>query len=1099
MTQLIIDGHEAVLPKNFACTVKRENSFFTKNGEYTYDITLRLDNQVNCQLYEFLNRLNKTDQIDTKRTATLIADGHVYTRGTEIVTRWTDETVTIQIVSGESELNYFIGQDLKIEDLDLGEVESDSECVFPVVRTSSGGYVNVERKVEKVAVLLTWSYKYTHTHTNDIAMPYLCDIVARILDALGYTVGTDQLKGGFFSRVFLVNTFRTREYAKMLRGWTVKDFLTEVEKLTGVVFVTDNVSKTCDIIKKTEFYTTASQFTIRNVTDAYEAEVQDDDSQEAEFASSNVSFDIPDHQWQKLMRLSKDLPTLETVEYNSLEELIRNAWPVDTIEGHEAEAAKNVILVDASTGRKYIRVVRHQTLVSGGSTLTSDTFFIMEVDQFPDVEREGAGATLELKITPAPMAHFIVDATGGELIDLGSSDGFWDYADFWIEEQDEEEGAEEEVSPYKSTIEETLRSAEKTESSAGDLYVAIYDGEDFNGFPIVYTDAYHASVMQMLYNGGKEYSPTAPEGALSLQWLDSSYFQGSYEIDTSKAVTIETYDPNVIDPRQVYVIRNKRFVCREVEEVITAEGRQAKWKATFYPITITDEALEKRWVLTNGTWDDGAAWLDDGRWNDGPSPSPEPSPSPGPEPDSMFTYALEAFDNVSIVKDSVTYNHLLHMYEEAKSQFYDGVSLNGLPLLYSQGNFPMVYNHYGSTQQRQQAFQKMVAWIFAMTLAELAPSKRNAFYQKAYDFWGAGKQIATYQHRFDSDTNVARLVGSAIWATMRDATKIPAMRTEVGGSTITYTSSSYEILVDTKPFMPAAPGPYLSDHDVNGRQGATPTYGESPGGYPVGDANADHNLVKDQQVYDYVVANYNLSTANAVLKQRTVQAIADKEYELPHLFGGSRTVTDPTYGTLTFNPVFGAHNLGVTISPTGAIANLVSAVAADCSRTRETLLHQQYGRRRPGQGATDGSAKSNSQERALVNYSIEEGDGHTTGYYNQNGDYIKRSDNTHIGDYVDYFQRKLSANSYPSGHSAYIWGVALILMEVMPDLADKIMKAANDFAMSRVIARYHWMSDTIHGRVIGSVMIPVEHALTNVNYASLLASAKAEYQALIAA
>ena len=26
---------------------------------------------------------------------------------------------------------------------------------------------------------------------------------------------------------------------------------------------------------------------------------------------------------------------------------------------------------------------------------------------------------------------------------------------------------------------------------------------------------------------------------------------------------------------------------------------------------------EKRWILTHGIWDDGAAWLDDGRWNDG--------------------------------------------------------------------------------------------------------------------------------------------------------------------------------------------------------------------------------------------------------------------------------------------------------------------------------------------------------------------------------------------------------------------------------------------------------------------------------------------------
>ena len=38
MTQLYIDGIEAVLPADFSIAVKRENPLFTKNGEYTYII-----------------------------------------------------------------------------------------------------------------------------------------------------------------------------------------------------------------------------------------------------------------------------------------------------------------------------------------------------------------------------------------------------------------------------------------------------------------------------------------------------------------------------------------------------------------------------------------------------------------------------------------------------------------------------------------------------------------------------------------------------------------------------------------------------------------------------------------------------------------------------------------------------------------------------------------------------------------------------------------------------------------------------------------------------------------------------------------------------
>jgi hypothetical protein len=81
-------------------------------------------------------------------------------------------------------------------------------------------------------------------------------------------------------------------------------------------------------------------------------------------------------------------------------------------------------------------------------------------------------------------------------------------------------------------------------------------------------------------------------------------------------VRIETFDPNTIDPREVYVVANRRYVVRDTEETITAEGRRPLWRTTLYPINISDEAIEKRWVLTRGVWDDGAAWLDDGRWND---------------------------------------------------------------------------------------------------------------------------------------------------------------------------------------------------------------------------------------------------------------------------------------------------------------------------------------------------------------------------------------------------------------------------------------------------------------------------------------------------
>ncbi len=58
--------------------------------------------------------------------------------------------------------------------------------------------------------------------------------------------------------------------------------------------------------------------------------------------------------------------------------------------------------------------------------------------------------------------------------------------------------------------------------------------------------------------------------------------------------------------------------------------------------------------------------------------------------------------------------------------------------------------------------------------------------------------------------------------------------------------------------------------------------------------------------------------------------------------------------------------------------------------------------------------------------------------------------------------------SYPSGHTAIGWMVALVLTDLMPDKADAILQRGYDFGQSRVVCRAHWMSDTVSGRTIAA-------------------------------
>lgn len=63
------------------------------------------------------------------------------------------------------------------------------------------------------------------------------------------------------------------------------------------------------------------------------------------------------------------------------------------------------------------------------------------------------------------------------------------------------------------------------------------------------------------------------------------------------------------------------------------------------------------------------------------------------------------------------------------------------------------------------------------------------------------------------------------------------------------------------------------------------------------------------------------------------------------------------------------------------------------------------------------------------------------------------------------------SGSYPSGHAATGWAWALVLAELAPDRADKILARGLDYGDSRVICGVHYVSDVDAGRLLGAALI----------------------------
>ena len=464
--------------------------------------------------------------------------------------------------------------------------------------------------------------------------------------------------------------------------------------------------------------------------------------------------------------------------------------------------------------------------------------------------------------------------------------------------------------------------------------------------------------------------------------------------------------------------------------------------------------------------------------------------------DEEFEGMINAFRPYIDVKDgSLTYDYVKELYDEAKAQF-NGKSLNGIPLLYKEENFPNIYNFYGDAGDDESALKSMLGWVVALPLAELKPYERTNIFKVGYEIGGYDRYSNIYGYKFKCDPNVARLVASAVYVTMRGkkSPNTDAMRKEVGGEKYSKTLAELgdggrsdvaksDFFTDFREFMPTAPGPYA------------PSYKRRPDNtYPNESKDEYKNLSVDREIHEYIVKNYNLNDKNYF--QAAVQAIADEEGCANHLFGDNVKTDD-----FTFHPAFGVDTIGVRLSSDGYIAKLSTDSQAASSSSRGILQSasvtpRQYGRLRPGcswDGEGEKNSKSDDRRNVLCDIDIEDNDGckdssNSIGYYNKDGIWV----HTQVEEdkFCESQKKTLYANSYPSGHSAGIWGAAMSLMEIMPDKADKLITAANSFAVNRTIARYHWTSDTINGRVLGSATNAVSHAASD--YDELLNKARKE-------
>lgn len=489
-----------------------------------------------------------------------------------------------------------------------------------------------------------------------------------------------------------------------------------------------------------------------------------------------------------------------------------------------------------------------------------------------------------------------------------------------------------------------------------------------------------------------------------------------------------------------------------------------------------------------------------------------------------------------------TYSYLKSVHEEAVSIFNSENELfekSSYAEVYDYRTGSTTNHELGLSAMTSWLMAMQISEIVANS--GTSTNNQTKLYKKAYDI-GGGKSAPLYGYSdLRSDVTICRLAASAVWAKNRSQYSfgnIDGMRTEMG-TTVNNRSTTWKdfgystngdshicdnSLVQTigyacslNDIFPAAAGPYATWY-TNTNGGCTPSNPTAANRQPDPQQpssqfnSSTKNYIVDESIYDIVVSNYNLGTNNSYLS-RSVQGIVDDSLETTAMFGNTTyykyNTSSPRYSFVAGSPsdnngsFKGVFNQDVTnkdlstlSSDDDAFGFFIHGVGSMTDNSRKPILDKQYGRRRPSQGERDVTPRCSCGEGCNLNLnyltdsSIERLIGTGTRrdasgnvyYVDIDGDAYYDSGEPYYGETYAGTANEcapVNANTYPSGHSARIWSMALVLIEFLPSRWLEIYKAAYAFTVSRTIVRAHWNSDIMIGKLAATTFIPTVYSFND--------------------
>lgn len=573
----------------------RENPYFSQSESYTLDVTLPADIAENRAVLHNVQRMDCSKRPQTWLFSMKVDNVQVM-QGTAVLVQATQEAAKVQLLGGSSEWNYD-AQQLYIDELDLGTKELsniqpegyDNYNDMGVRFVCLQGYDETAAEVvnQKVSFMKadgqgTVRTPLTSHLEGGAPQPALLDVVAAAVRQTGYSLGNFFPWQDPWKHLYVASVKITWYLAHALPHWTVKELLDEVCRLFNCTLKVDSVTRTVNIESNVVFYGSAKNVQLE-VLDEYTSEIDGENGRQQEpLANANISYDMsasPAH------------------DYDCIPEAVRNSVPRLTYGSH-SEMQRAWQQMETERRRKYIFECPQGKFADWRETEDGPSQLVAVDMLAPLVRDSGNGDATGLKIVPVAITE---DAKGKYVEDVKGTVRVYDisFRSISMENPTGNEYPSEETEAGPDVQDLIMGQAEAEQAAQKEDRMQLFLLEDVMQPAVAkleYPDdetEYRTfwAFMPMTDSGYKVKSQGEQHRSWSMALAASdaaSYIgqlhQGTFSFNTKVRHTFRFIADGMPDPRNIFLVRGKRYACEKIEATVNAEGLDHLMTGYFYEL-----------------------------------------------------------------------------------------------------------------------------------------------------------------------------------------------------------------------------------------------------------------------------------------------------------------------------------------------------------------------------------------------------------------------------------------------------------------------------------------------------------------------------------